>query len=199
MQRVRCEDVVGVCNDMFARVEEADDVTQGISDHRTKVADDRSESAITDNGMAGNKNMGPRRMIRTGNLIVVCQFCDNGSNSSGHGVRRKYSCIWHGVDGGDDIVVTSGSSRWRGVWVSATHGTVDGDDDRGTPLVDSQSQRVHGGEVVACATRTSTEADAVGGGLTAARDKRMVMTAGRERRRIIVWMDERCGATSRTI
>ena len=107
--------------------------------------------------------------------------------------------VGHRVDGGDDIAVACDGGSRCGLGTAGAKSAVDRHDDGSTTLVDSKSQRVDSGEVMASATRTSTETDAVGGGLAAASDERMVMTAGRERGRIIVRVDECRGATWRTV
>ena len=165
----------GVSYHVFARVEEANDVAQGVADYRTEVSDDRSKSPITHDGMTRNTNIGARRVTWTGNVMVMSHLGNDSSNSSRHGIRRKHGVVWHGVDGGGDIVVTSDSGSGRGVWASATHGTVDGNDDRGPTLIDGEGEGIDGDEIVASATGPRSKTDATRSGLTTSLDKRMVM------------------------
>lgn len=160
---------------MFARVEEANDVAQGFADHRTEVSDDRSKSPIAHDGMTRNTNTGARRVTWKGNVVVVCHLCSNSSDRSRHSIRRKHGIVWHGVDGGGDIIVASDNGSGRGIGASATHSTVDGNDDGGTTLVDGEHEGIDSDEVVASATGPRSKTHATRSGLTTSLNKWMMM------------------------
>ena len=167
--------MTGVGNDVLARVEEANDVAQCVADCRAEASNCRSQRPITDGGMTRNTNMGALRVIWTGNVVIMGQLCGNSSNSGRHGIRRKHSIVWHGVDDGGDTVVASDGGSGRGVRVSVAHGAVDGNDDGGPTLIDSEGEGVDGDEVVSSAAGSRSKTDATRSGLATSLDKWVVM------------------------
>jgi hypothetical protein len=107
--------------------------------------------------------------------MVMSHLGNDSSNSSRHGIRRKHGVVWHGVDGGGDMIVASDSGSGRGVWVSGTHGTVDGNDDRGPTLINGEGEGIDGDDVVASATGPRSKTHATRSGLTTSLDQWMVM------------------------
>ena len=149
-------------NDVFARVEEANDVAECVTDHRAEVSNYRSQRPIIDGGM-------------TGNVMITCQLCGNRANSGRHGTRRKDRVVRHGVDDGDDMVMASDGGSGRGVRVSAAHDAIDGNDDGGPTLIDGECKGVNSEKVVSSAARSRSKTDATRSGLATPLDEWVVV------------------------
>ena len=126
--------------------------------------------------MTRNTDVRAIRVNWAGNVVIVGQLFGDSMNSDRHGIRRKHCVVRHGVDDGDDVVVASDGGSGRGVRAPAAHGTVSGNDDGGSALINSECEGVNGDEVVAGAAWPRSKTDAVRSGLATALDEWVMMS-----------------------